>query len=227
MNYNICNSKLIFSLALIMLFYFFANLVYAQQKDIAEIDGNDWALWNEHYKTGYIIGLITGSSCVIKYVYDMTDDLISLRRAVVEKDTKDSLIDLLVSIKNSIGKLAFINTSVSQLKDGIEDFYKDYANRNIKIVDAAYISKMKITGNSPELVESQIRYLRMCADPSFVNNYPDSSNKVMKFIHLSNEQRKLLLQKGKVRKEDFLRAGWFIDDNGEITYLFKYGYYRK
>lgn len=61
---------------------------------------------------------------------------------------------------NQLQKYCLYNTSVKQLVDGLDNFYQDFRNRDIKIGDAIYIVKRQIMGENEEVIKKIIRYLK-------------------------------------------------------------------
>jgi len=59
---------------------------------------------------------------------------------------------------------ATYKATVGQAVDGLDTFYKDYANLQVGIVDALSIVDLKISGASQEEIDFQSRILR--ADPT-------------------------------------------------------------
>jgi len=122
------------------------------------------------------------------------------------------------AIKTKTEELQLINITVGQLKDGIDKFYEDFANRRIKLVDAVYIVKMQIKGVRPDLIEAQTRYLRM--QPTSLSE----ENKI--WDKAPSKWSKEFEEKTGLSKEYFLRRGIFYDEAGEMHFLFRYGIYK-
>jgi len=214
-----------FCIGFILIFCLFSSLIKAQQIELSKQDGDDWLSWHEIYKSGFIAGLILGASTVSHkagFVYDL-DEI----KEFIDKVGKE--LQFIIYVEEKMRYFGIFNITGPQLKSGVDDFYKDFANRKIKIIDAVYISKMKIEGKDSLLIDAQIRYLRMRANPSFKKTSFEYFRKILDFIFLSKEKRrssiKLSLQEGKISKEDFIKAGFFIDENGDMIPLFIFGDY--
>ena len=105
---------------------------------------------------------------------------------------------------------------VGPLKDGMDKFYQDHRNQQIALVDALYVANMEIKGSRPELIDAQVRYLRM--QPTSIISLEDID-----------------WTKGKAAQEEALRAGWFADpikenptkeEDYSLTRFFRYGGYK-
>jgi len=61
---------------------------------------------------------------------------------------------------SQLQKYCLYNISVRQLVDGLDAFYQDFRNRDIKIGDAIYIVKRQIIGEDEEVIKRIIKYLK-------------------------------------------------------------------
>jgi len=125
-----------------------------------------------------------------------------------------------------LNRISLAKITVGQIKDGVDAFYNDFSNRRIKIVDVIYVVKMQIKGENPELIDSQIRYLKMQPiEMEVLNKY---SEKYLAF-RIKNKGRKPTykeIKNGDFSFEDLLRAGRFTDASDNLHYLFCYGRYK-
>lgn len=110
-----------------------------------ELNGRDWFDLSGAHRILWVNGLIAGTdSTIINY----------------------SLPDIKPKIDNKIfnhnsEKSGIWGISAEQLVKAMNEFYIDYKNKRITMVDAIYVVRMEIQGKRPELIEAQKRYLRM------------------------------------------------------------------
>lgn len=187
----------------------------------SDLDGNDWLRANEWYKIGLISGLIIGVSLIDHELPIDIDDLIK------DLEENDEFITHAVELGGYfkyLDKITLYNIKVGQIKDGLDEFYKDFTTRRIKIIDAIYVVKMQIEGKSRELIEAQILYLKK--QPINDIKKQKAWNKYLNFIltHHRDPKYKDIID-GKISKEDLLTIGMFISQSDEIHNLFCYGYY--
>ena len=118
----------------------FISEASAKLKDILENDGNNWITLPDSYRLGFVFGFLDGATVVRNEFYFFVD-----------KEIYNKILN----------RINIADVTVGQIMDGMDAFYNDFSNRRIKIVDAIYVVKMQIKGEDPELIDSQIRYLKM------------------------------------------------------------------
>ena len=190
-------------------------LCRAETMYLLEKDGTDWREFSESFKTCWVSGFISGADVVVR---EMAREGSRLDYAleVIGKEEPASVSGLVkVEVVNkTIGeRLSLAGITVGQLRDGMDKFYENFANRKIKQVDVIYIVKMQIKGVNPDLIDAQIRYLQMQPTP------PKSPKEEALFMTGYSE--------GKAGKEEGLKVGMFYDEAGELHWLFRYGDYRQ
>ncbi len=165
---------------------------------------------SDSWKIGYVGGFIAGAMIVRDEFYIFENKL---------KSERDKAI-----YNKSLNEIALVKITVGQIMDGISGFYNDFSNRRIKIVDAIYVVKMQIEGDDPELIDSQIRYLKM--QPI---NIEIKKKCWKKFVFTEKKGNKVTykeIKNGDFSFEDLLRAGIFIDASNNLHILFCYGIYK-
>jgi hypothetical protein len=122
----------------------------SEEKYLEDRDGNDWLQSPKPANVFFVHGFLVGVTAM-------------LYRAKI----KNKAIDIaareetgLKRFKFPVEKLELFNITVGQLYDGLETFYKDFRNRNIKIINAIYIVRAEIRGEDPGYIEAQTRWLR-------------------------------------------------------------------
>lgn len=200
----------IFALALALV-----SFSYTQGRALGEADGNDWLkgpddLYQKYYRNGYIVGVMAGV-----YAANIEADkvataikLLENERAENKNGKPDLVMDLLKDAQERIEGLKMIGITIGQVTDGMNVFYSEFANRRIKIFDGVFIVKMQIDGRDPDLIQAQIRYLRMP-------------------VITQEEYYRISLKKPEdVTEEENLKRGYFIDKSKVFHVLFRYGDYR-
>jgi len=212
-----------------LLIYFFFVVInsFPQPIQIGDEDGNNWINYKEWYKVGLISGMIMGVSLAINYKPDnnIFETFNKLDNKL--KDYKPAFFDLLeLSLFFAhLDRISLYNITVGQLKDGLDEFYKDFSTRRIKIIDAIYVVKMQIEGKSPELIEAQILYLKR--QPISEKEKEKAFEKYMNFNEKNSrfpEYKDII--NGNFSKEDLLTIGIFISSNNKEHFLFCYGNYK-
>jgi|GEM_PF-1370038 len=118
------------------------------------LNGRDWFDLSGAHRILWVNGLIAGSNSAI-INYSLPDIKPSLKTA----DNYNKLEDKIFNHNSE--KLGIWRISAEQLVNAMNEFYIDYRNKSIAMVDAIYVARMEIQGKKPELIEAQKRYLRM------------------------------------------------------------------
>lgn len=197
---------------------FFVSNVSGERRDIMENDGTDWLNTSESYKGGFVAGFFSGLS--IAEIDVKPRETAAFKRFISEKDK-----NIMKAFEERWNSISLNNITVGQIKDGVDAFYKDFSNRRIKIADVIYVVNMQIKGKDSELIDAQIRYLKMqpIIDEAFSTSFE-------KWIFFWKEKGHYPTYKeiknGDFSKEDMLRASYFVDTNNNIHELFRYGWYK-
>jgi len=201
------NRLVIFNIFL--LFIILISEISSETKDITKNDGVSWMKVSDSYKIGYVSGFMSAL-----YVAEQEFGFYS---ELFEEELKKEFND-------SWNKINFYNMTIGQISDGVDAFYKDFSNRRIKIIDALYVVKMQIEGENPELIDVQIRYLKM--QPIVKSIIVKSLNKWHDYIKKNNRFPTYKeIKKGDYSLEDLLKIGRFVDSSDELHFLFCYGEY--
>jgi len=191
----------------------FISEASTEKKDILEDDGTDWIDYPDLARSAYVNGFIAGVDVAGGKFYVFRD---SLKSEVYKEEYNKSL-----------NEIALFKITVGQITDGVDAFYNDFSNRRIKTVDAIYIVKMQIKGKDPELIDSQIRYLKM--QPIDKEIYDKCWKEYFAFRDAKKSKRNPTykeIKNGDFSFEDLLRAGIFIDASDNLHYLFCHGIYK-
>jgi hypothetical protein len=149
--------------------------------DISDNDGNDWNAFSESFKTGYVCGFMSASSYVVE---DNTDQFGFISRVYKDPDKAykiwvktiigaDStsrlftrydcrtLVGYARHLKNEdLKPYTIFEITVKQIMDGLDELYRDFKNRSIKMQDAIYVVKKQIKGSPEDEVEKILLFLR-------------------------------------------------------------------
>lgn len=184
-------------------------------KASADYDGNDWTNLTDLERLIYVNGFATGAGLVWSRLHDFGDSF----QSELDKGVYNEILN-----ETSLATKA----TVDQIKDGMDIFYNDFSNRRIKTVDAIYVVKMQIKGEDPELIDSQIRYLKM--QPLDSEIYLEAFDKYIASCKKKGSYPACLLElkngDGDFSFEDLLRAGIFMDASDTLHHLFCYGTYK-
>lgn len=210
---------------LVFLFMFFSFVfivpeIFNQTKNISEGDGTDWLRFSESYKFGFVAGLMAGSLAAKMEFRPWIDILIDIfEKEEIEKE------EIKNKSKEKWNAITFFGFTVNQIKDGVEFFYKDFSNRRIKVIDAIYIVKMQTEGKDSELINAQIRYLKM--QPINEETLKKSFEKWLLFWkEWKRYPTYKEIKNGDFNNEDMLRSGYYVDVNNKAHDLFRYGNYK-
>jgi len=209
-------------------FFFVVINSFPQSRQLGDEDGNDWINYNAWNKVGFISGMIIGVSLAIHYKPDK--NIIIEFSNKLDNKLKDYLpessdLEELNTFIKHLYRISLFNITVGQLKDGLDEFYKDFSTRRIKIIDAIYVVKMQIEGKSPELIEAQILYLKR--QPISNKELLEATKKYVLFYEKNSrypEYKDII--NGNFSKEDLLTIGVFISSNNKYYSLFCYGNYK-
>ncbi len=71
------------------------------------------------------------------------------------------------------------NVTVAQISNGLDEFYKDYRNTQIRILDAMPLVCMEAKGAAKDKVERKARILRMPPDQQAIERLKDDIGKIV------------------------------------------------
>lgn len=127
------------------------NLVNAQVPAQVPVnrDGDWWNTLGESVKSGYIVGFVDGIALGNEFSWwGMTD-----------KQSKECS-SATISSFHKMSDRYLVSLAYSQLKDGLDNFYKDSRNRSILVTGAMWIVVQKINGVPKEKLEQSLEEWR-------------------------------------------------------------------
>jgi len=193
------------------------STTFGNTKDLLENDGVVWLRMSESVRIGYVLGIMSGLSVA-------KTKLSFVPYALKEEFNWKELHE------KSWEKISLYNITAGQIVDGINNFYKDFSNRKIKIVDAVFVVNMQIKGKALELINAQVRYLKM--GPISYDSFESIMDRVIKFNKKKGIGEERLyptykeIENGEFSKEDLLKIAVFISEDNTVNNLFCYGIYR-
>lgn len=169
-------------LVLVVWFAFLPGIASADKQDISTMDGTDWAEWTMLQKHSFISGFIAGSAYVLrnniqpqddKYDSDKASKMFWVYWVPDDKKPKNTFsrneVSLLLGnqaegLNASLYRYAIIEITNGQLVEGLNAFYSDFKNKQIKLSDAVYVVKKQVKGASAEDIETVLQFLRADKD---------------------------------------------------------------
>lgn len=150
----------------------------AEKYDLNSLDGSDWSEWASTQKHAFISGYLAGSSYVVQYNQQNTDenyDNEKVSKAYLsyllpdQKKPKNSFsrkdVDMIVynikdDFNSSLNSCTIYGITNGQIVEGLNSFYTDFKNKQIKLKDSIHVVKKQINGSSTEEIEAVLQYLR-------------------------------------------------------------------
>ena len=135
----------------------------AEEKHARNMDGSDWTRFSQSQKMGFVLGFSAIHDILMRRARE-TNDFIDyvLPQLCPEKfqSQKQKLLWLQFKFHFPVEEFELDKTTSQQIFYGLEVFYKDHRNLNIKIVNAIYIVREGIRGKDPGYIEAWTRWLR-------------------------------------------------------------------
>lgn len=120
----------------------FSYYAYSQYRDFTLAGGYEWNSYSQSSKSGFALGFIVG---VHKAIEEL--DIFIRQSLYKEKEVEDVL--------------PIYNVTNTQLKEALDNFYKEPANMAIPIKDAVIIICKEIKAKDIERIEKEKRLLRL------------------------------------------------------------------
>jgi hypothetical protein len=153
----------------------FSSVCFGEEKGLNEQNGYDWEQYNLLQKTGYASGFINGTTKAheVLHWYVYTSALQNEKNPIKTEEL-----------------LPVWNLTVGQITEGLDEFYKDYENKQILIKDAIYIICKEAKGESSEKIEREKQILRMPPEKQVIERSKDSIKEEVKKGTYSNVELK-------------------------------------
>jgi len=153
------------TLSLLLIFLIFVLELSSEIEEKAYYDGYDWEKWSFEIRFGYIIGIGEGIGNSLA-IYKSVKNLVLEKLELIEKLGGDKpIIDLArdnIKIYDKyVNPMDITNIKYIQIIDGINSIYKDYANKNISIIDILPLVLKRIKGEiTKEELEKELKQIR-------------------------------------------------------------------
>jgi hypothetical protein len=169
------------------------------------LPGETWLNMADEKKVVFVEGIVAGINSVVREnmvfllegrgtketndeVAEKLQKLLTLyaRQKLDRAPTADEVRLLLVYEKEFRSKklveYGVYDVSVEKLARGVDDLYEEPKNRNVAVVDALYLAKIRLKGAPPGDLERIINYLRGGKRDRSVLNIKDEKGKTVKII---------------------------------------------
>jgi len=130
----------------------------------AGIDGTKWKSWLPLERLGWVEGFASGVGQTSNETWFHVAFIIAEIGVQALKTEERSAYEVLEEWHDDFKQRVTAGqrgTTVGQVIDGLDDFYKDYRNEKILVSEAVYIVNLELMGASRELVEQVTRIVRM------------------------------------------------------------------
>ncbi len=145
-------------------------------KSISDNDGNDWNSWDISKKISYVKGFISASCFVSNNNDDDFRLILCDPKTTVSKvlcpDNSEREYNIRKKKNDVLKRYCITDISIGQLIDGLNLFYKDFRNRQIRLNLSVYIVRKQIEGAPNEEIETILLFLRKTFKESFYGGVP-------------------------------------------------------
>lgn len=206
--------KIAYRITVIILVLILVNPLKVRGNGLMEQDGTNWQSFSEEGKILWVNGFLSNTLVErkLRAFLSVMDDIIKLEKDTLGKRNGEFYGSLFKKLEEELERFTFYNITVGTIKDGLDTFYKDFSNRRTKIVDGVCVVKMQIDGVRADLIEAQVRYLKM--QPTIDE------------ISWRRLGQKKLRGEKLTKEEELILYGKYVDREGKEWFLFKFGSYR-
>lgn len=139
-----------------LLFFFFVNNCISQEDiDVTwphYINAYVWEKWTNDVKFGYVVALLHGYLLGNREVIQIIQD---------DKLLKEEKISQILSKTKGSVTYCCMMVRYGQMIEGIDEFYKDYANKDIPVFMLMPLACKRVKGEiSQEAIENELQKLR-------------------------------------------------------------------
>jgi hypothetical protein len=118
-------------------------------------DGNWWRGLESMWKTVYVTGFFDGIQMGNRFSY----------WGFVDDEKSSACLSKVDASAAEYSKKYLSNITVGQVGDGLNEFYEDYRNRSLLVVDATWLVLNEISGKPRAEMDAMIEYYRKNAKP--------------------------------------------------------------
>jgi len=150
-----------FLLFCILLVGLIAKPCFSEEVKAPSLNGYEWESWNNFVKLGWVMGFLRGIHWAIweNHLFLLQ---FALRKPKDELGTIEWTEQVAHELHNEFMEgIDLGKGTYGQMITGLDEFYKDYRNKRILVVEAMYIVKLEVMGAPRELIDQVTRLLRM------------------------------------------------------------------
>lgn len=127
------------------------------------VNGYEWESLTEELKAGWALGFGDGvvQAKMEGGIFLFTIPKLMERKGVGTYEEAKKVINVNELFNEFQYKILLGEISCGQMVTGLDEFYKDYRNKNILVREAVYIVKLEIMGTPQEFIDQATRSLRM------------------------------------------------------------------
>lgn len=163
-----------------------AYYAFSSYEDFSQSAGHEWNSYDDSSRSGFTLGFIVG-------IHKALEELeLTLRQSSSSKEEIEGLLPI-------------YNTTNTQLKEHLDIFYRDPANANIPIKDAAIIVCKELQAEDKERIEKKKRLLRL----------PPEEQRIVKRADYLKEK----IKRGEYSKYKVQDGGVIEKESGEVVPL--------
>jgi hypothetical protein len=175
---------------------------FAEINDVSDIDGNVWRTWEISRRYNFISGFILGTLYVVDknisldetfdkdkswkaylayvgFENDSEGNWKEINKVLFSKDEATQILKYERQERTvSLLRYQIVGITNSQIVDGLNLFYSDFRNRQIKISEAIYVIRKQVQGASAEEIEAISEWLRTLGRDYMKLQYKDKSGKL-------------------------------------------------
>lgn len=171
-------------LLIVLFFSLFSHLAFAEKEDIGDFDGNSWLGWSTEKKLSFLSGFLSAAGYIVSANQDGTYYCASFTSSDYDSDKAGNawtifyysdkkkkatfsrrevalMLDSDIINRNErLSPYGVYGITIGQLYEGLNLFYGDFKNKQLKLPVAIYVVKKQIKGASAEEIEAIVQWLR-------------------------------------------------------------------
>ncbi len=169
-NYEIANSGIIPSLSATRNMFFWVLLTNPLPED---------TFTKKMMKDNFVDGEKLSNALKDRYLHKNFDNI---KESYHYTDLDNITMYSVKQCANIINRFAIFNMGYTQLQEGLDNFYKEFKNKQIKIHDAIYVVRKQIEGQLPGDIERLLVWLRQGKKDDELLNIRDKDGKIVRVI---------------------------------------------
>lgn len=145
-------------------------------KSISDDDGNDWNSSDTNTKISYMKGFISSSCFVASNNDDIGLTLIdpsSVVSKIIGSAISEQEYKMRKKKNDTLKRYCITDIPIGQIIDGLNVFYKDFKNRQIRLDLSVYIVRKQIEGASNQEIETILLFSRKTVKDAYYGGVPN------------------------------------------------------